>query len=248
MRSSVFYGLGNDSFRGGPLATVGERSLEVGIERPIFWNNYGGIDLPGYDPASYALSQNLVQDPALLGVGGNVTGDPRFVDAPSGDFHLRPDSPARGVAAAGGEDFDLELDPRGSGADDDRVDLGADEFFPRYQWFHPRPRLGKRTTYRILGEPGDLALAFAAPLENSDYEFTSPPLGIGWQLERLLSPRPFAVALIGADGVAGVPLVLPRGLADVRLVGLGILTQAMYLTSQGETEYSANVAVAYLTE
>jgi hypothetical protein len=183
-----------------------------------------------------------------VGVGGNVTGDPRFVDAAGGDFHLRPDSPARAAGLVGFPPVDLEGDPRGQGPDDAQIDIGLDEFYPRYHWFHPRPRLGRTTTCRILGEPGDVALAFASQLEPVGFPFYFfPPVGVGWQLEDLLSPRPFVSAVIGPDGLAEVPLRWPDGLAVRRLSSSILLTQILYVKPGGETEPSANVSVVHLS-
>ena len=251
VEGSVFHRLGNAS-GGGPLVVDGvQRSLAVTVARSIFWENHGALDLPGYDPATYVLEQNLVQDPALVGIGGNISGDPRFVAAASGDYHLRPDSPARGVAAPGSPTArDRDLDPRGVAPDDAKVDLGLDEFYPRYHWFHPRPRSGQTTTLRVLGEPGELVLAFASQLPvNPTFDpfFYLPPLGIGWQLGALLSPRPFAIATIGPDGLAEVPVTFPRGLSDVRLLQRGILTQVEYFDGPGEPEFSTNAALVFLT-
>jgi hypothetical protein len=65
------------------------------------------------------------------GLNGNVSVDPLFVDAPTGDFHLRPESP---VVDAGEDDdappIDIDGDQRpadGNGDGVPRVDVGADE-------------------------------------------------------------------------------------------------------------------------
>ena len=235
LESCVLHALGNASFGGGPLVVEGAGALAVVVRNSIFWENHRDLDLPGYDPATYVLDHDLVQQASLIGVGGSITGDPRFVDAPAGDFHLLPDSAARraGVLTA---DRDHEGDPRGFGADDDTIDIGIDEFYPRYHWFHPRPRVEVPTALRILGEPGDLAGAFAGRLTNADF-------GNGWQLDQLITPDPFAVATVGADGLAEVLVSIPLDLADVRLRSRFIATQIRYQTAQGATEFSANAAI-----
>ena len=58
---------------------------------------------------------------------GAVTGDPLFVNAPLGDFHIRPGSAAQGTAVDAGvaDDFDGEARPGIGG-----FDIGADELAP----------------------------------------------------------------------------------------------------------------------
>ena len=237
----VFHGLGNES-GGGPLVVEGADSLRVEIARSIFWRNHRRNDLPGYDPATYRLEQNLFEQPRLVGVGGSVSGDPRFADAAAGDFHLRADSAARGVAASADTTQDREFDPRGVGLDDDRVDLGLDEFFPRYHWFHPRPRNGETATLRITGEPRELALAFASRVNLGTFGYWGPPLGVGWQLGVLLSPRPFALARIDEDGLAEIPVTFSFG------GPLALLTQVVYVRPQGNLEVSTNAAFVVVTD
>lgn len=79
-----------------------------------------------------------------------VEGDPRFVDAPAGDLHLRADSPAidRGSAAdAPHVDIDGDLRPAGAG-----YDIGADEWRASpYQVYLP---LLDKSMAAALSRPG----------------------------------------------------------------------------------------------
>ncbi|MBA3393298.1 MAG: hypothetical protein H0T89_11670 [Deltaproteobacteria bacterium] len=56
-------------------------------------------------------------------IAGIPNSDPRFVDAAARDYHLRSDSPAKDMVAAG-PNVDFESDPRPRGT---RFDAGADE-------------------------------------------------------------------------------------------------------------------------
>jgi uncharacterized repeat protein (TIGR01451 family) len=61
--------------------------------------------------------------PTTDGPTGNITsdndfwGDPLFVDAPAGDYHIQPGSAAVGGGIPAGVDFDLDGHPRGSNPD-----------------------------------------------------------------------------------------------------------------------------------
>jgi hypothetical protein len=56
---------------------------------------------------------------------GNLSADPKFVDQPNGDYHLKSVSPAIDAGTSDGAPAtDFEGDPRPTGA----VDMGADEF------------------------------------------------------------------------------------------------------------------------
>ena len=68
------------------------------------------------------------------GVNGNISGDPLFVDATAGNFHIRIGSPAVDAGSnTGAPATDIDGDPRpldGNGDGVAVVDMGADEILP----------------------------------------------------------------------------------------------------------------------
>ena len=100
----------------------------------ILWGDTAG-ELPYeiFNDASMSIvSYSDVQGDLYPGVG-NINDDPLFVDAASGDLHLRPDSPCidAGLNTAPDlPDHDFEGDPRiidGDRDGDPVVDMGVDE-------------------------------------------------------------------------------------------------------------------------
>jgi hypothetical protein len=82
------------------------------------------------------INHNLVGETSNLFVGGNLTGDPRFVDAANGNYRLQPMSPAidAGVASSNTEapsDFNGGTRPLDGDRDGNAVpDIGAIEYVP----------------------------------------------------------------------------------------------------------------------
>lgn len=81
----------------------------VAISNTIFWNN--DVDVTSASEAQ--VSSSIIRSPEFVGVNGNITFDPRFADAPNGNFHLTVDSPAinRGTSTGAPAD-DLDCRPR----------------------------------------------------------------------------------------------------------------------------------------
>jgi len=99
----------------------------------ILWGNVGSG--PGddniriEDPPAPVVSYSIVGDSGYPGTG-NFGGDPGFVDAAGGDFHLACDSPAIDAGTQDEPtvpDEDIDGDPRVLGGE---VDIGADEQVP----------------------------------------------------------------------------------------------------------------------
>lgn len=124
--------LGSNGYLDAHQATIARNAVGVRVE-PAISNGVAtlrgciargnGIELSGteigYDPSYCNIDPNL----SSLG-DNNISADPQFWNALSGDLHLRPTSPCIDAAGSG-----FPLDPDGSAAD-----IGAHAFDPSYGW------------------------------------------------------------------------------------------------------------------
>lgn len=95
-------------FFGSPFDTVE-------LSNCLFFDNVNGDILLGFDSLipSVTLTGAGAINYVLSGATGNVDGDPMFVDALGGDFHILPGSPAIDAGIAeGAPAFDLDGNPR----------------------------------------------------------------------------------------------------------------------------------------
>ena len=106
--------------------------------------------LPPFAPASPVLTQlpdvltnSLITGPGWAGANGNITGDPKFVDEPKGDYHLAAGSPAINA----GTQIGVPSDDLDGATRDAQPDIGAFEFAAM-----PRPLL--TVTAELLGGSG----------------------------------------------------------------------------------------------
>jgi Right handed beta helix region/PKD domain len=113
--------VGNESATGAYFGT----NVDLTFTDNIVTSSATGIEVAG-PGASVSADHNLFWNNASNGTRGTdpVDGDPRFVDAASGDFHITAGSAAldAGIDAGVTSDFDAEARPAGSAPD-----IGADE-------------------------------------------------------------------------------------------------------------------------
>ncbi|MFK7741561.1 MAG: DUF1565 domain-containing protein [Planctomycetota bacterium] len=118
-------------------------------------------ELPGYDPNTYSVGDCIVQSAPLVALPGNLTGDPLWVDAANGDFHILPGSPARDAILAS-LDTDFDGDDRNQGCAN-AGDIGIDESFDSdiYLPGGSAASLGSTVATNLYGDGGSIAVVAA---------------------------------------------------------------------------------------
>lgn len=189
--------VGNDAAQGDGLS-VGSSPQ---VENCIFWNG-GTSEIKVIDGSPVVLFCNI--QGGWPG-GTNFDDNPNFVNAATGDYHLKYDSPGKD----NGNNLatylpveDYEGDPRIA---DGIVDIGADEFYPHlYHTGNTSP--GGSIWGKFVGEPGSYINGLWIGSGVVD-----PPIptvyGQLFLLPPLISIRP--IGTIPADGVLIVPGTVP---------------------------------------
>jgi len=208
-------------------------SASTKVVNNIFWNNVAKTDpsLAFVSPSN--VHHNFIGSGKYQGQNGNITGDPRIVNAAGGDFHLRPDSPcidagSNTLVALPKLDLDQEPRPIDGLADTHAiVDIGADEFATL-----SKPPVVTRPGTRIplnlgvtasAGRPYLLACSFGVstgiPLPGNR-RFPLDPDGLFWlSLGQNNAVFTGFIGLLDRNGAANASLTLP---AVPALVGLRV--------------------------
>ncbi|QDV07245.1 hypothetical protein Poly30_27640 [Planctomycetes bacterium Poly30] len=161
------------------IETSGNSNMSVDLTDLILSSNAVDLTLGGAD---VQLSNSLVQSGQLTGSNGVISGDPQFVDAPSGDFRLQSTSPAidRVLPAlywvASPRNID---DARPSDGNFDGVieaDIGPWEFEP-LQATGPAVS-GQPLMLEIFGQAGSRAALFSADAHYPAYQGLRTPFGV----------------------------------------------------------------------
>jgi len=141
--NNVFFNVGQSD---SPIIHVSNaESLPVVFENNIFYARAGQpfIKVDPYKGATFSSAHDLYYDPdgstslpsgTGITVTNAITGDPLFVDAPNGDFHLQAGSPAIDAGAVPSvvtTDFEGNIRPiDGDGDGMARYDVGVYEYCP----------------------------------------------------------------------------------------------------------------------
>ncbi len=101
---------------------------DVIVRNSILYEPSGSAIQEGYQPVPFQapniVRNSLISGPGWAGTNGNITGEPQFVDAPHGDYHLAATSPLINAGTTiGAPSYDLDGARR-----DAHPDIGAFEF------------------------------------------------------------------------------------------------------------------------
>jgi hypothetical protein len=211
----------------------------LGLYRSIVRGN-GDDSLADWSTYFPGTAANVIADPALVGVNGNVDLDPLLVDGLGGDVHVGPLSGAVDLAGppvawppqaaynpvsawvfeSSFEAIpDLDLDPRLAGA---AIDAGADELRVPTLYSVGNPVLGHTIELRGVAQPADVLFVFAGFALYDD-----PLLGFIW-----LQPPWVSLGTLSADaaGLGALPLAIPP---DPQLAGADVYLQGARITGSG---------------
>lgn len=221
--TGIFASRGNVSYRHATITGATSRGISAGsswrgsIISSIFFGN--GTNVSGVPLARFVRSNG-----AFDGQSGNIVADPKFRDAPNGDFRLMLGSPcvdsgdpATIVAA------DIAGFPRPQDGDNNASfvpDMGAHELASTGLNFRGAPLLGTAPTLDVWGKPVSAILI----LGTLDGQFFFPGIGqilAGTASLQILGPIP-------ADGTK-LPFPLPN---DTSLDGVRFGLQALTIDAQ----------------
>lgn len=144
-----------------------------------------------------------------LGINGNISEDPLFVNRQIGDFHLRYESPCRDSGDGSAPKVppsDFEGDPRIAYG---TADMGADEFYTHLYWTGDATSSGN-VALKFVGLPGTtpVQLWLGSGVLN-------PPMSTkygDWYLELPLLFSATLGSIPNPDGILVLPITLPAGI------------------------------------
>ncbi len=185
-------------------------------------------DLPTFDSSHYIVNNCFVDDWPGHGVApGNQWGvDPMWVSPQSGDFHLKPDSPALDwTIGLSGSDYDTASP--GSTCAYGAIDLGADQFLDHFL-YSPDQLAG-----RVAGHSGGQVIFNLIGTTGESYSLAAGiPTTSTWSLDcsgtwHLVPGTAFMLGqgTIGSDGVGSLACPVP---SDPGLIGLTLAVQAAF--------------------
>lgn len=216
-------GPGMQVITGGAIDEVVGQVDTMSVFNSAFWTN--AVDLPDYSTATYLDSDNVIQDAALVGVNGNMGGDPMWVAPGQVDFHILPGSPCRNAVFAT-VDFDYDGDDRtvscaGMG------DIGPDESFDADHYIRGGNLvpINSTATIGLYGDGGSVAVVVTGQPTG---QVCGVPVNIG-TTTNLLAPF-FMPGSPGAREFTTATLAIPN---TATLIGQSLPVAAAFVNNPG---------------
>ena len=216
----------------------------ISVNNCLFAETLGSSDFVGYTPATDTVTNCIVTQANLVGVGGSFQAAVSFVDGPGGDLHLT--APSAAIDAGGAPNFataDIDGYPFALDCAAAAADIGADEYVHDFVYIANELTLGSIAKVRMHADSGELFLAvWSLPMGSPPSALCGAPYipSASTFLTSTTSGSGAGVSTVGVNGVGELLSPLPSSAA---LAGVTLWFQGVAVQVGGAMQISRNVHV-----
>jgi len=216
----------------------------IHVNNCLFAETFGSNDFIGYSPATDTVTNCIVTQASLVGLGGSFQAAVSFVDGPNGDLHLT--APSAAIDAGGTPAFaaaDIDGYPFALDCASGAADIGADEYVHDFCYIASDLNLGSIAKVRMHADAGELFLAvWSLPMDSPPSTLCGAPyIPASYTfLTSTTSGSGAGVSTVGANGVGELLSPLPSSAA---LAGVTLWFQGVAVQVGGSMQISRNVYV-----